>query len=159
MECNIQIGRNYASFAFLNKSVSQQWTQTRVNSTKKFAKSVKVLMLSKKYKRGCSVSPTSTSYGSTIVSNIVRQKCFENFQRKSCTQHVGKIDYWSQFTIILCAAITHPDPKTAKKDSQFKQLSTLLGSVCVKAACKQGDEIDPRSIFLPIRVWQSIPVF
>ena len=37
----------------------------------------------------------------------------------------------------------HPDPKSAKKDSQVKQLFALLGSGGVKAACKHVDEIDP----------------
>ena len=48
------------------------------------------------------------------------------------------------FTIILQAAFTHADPKSAKKDSQVKQLFALLGSASVKAACKHVDEIDPR---------------
>ena len=34
-------------------------------------------------------------------------------------------------------------PKSEKKDSQVKQLFVLLGSVRVKAARKQVDEIDP----------------
>ena len=34
-------------------------------------------------------------------------------------------------------------PKSAKKDSQVKQLFALLGSASVKAAHKHGDEIDP----------------
>ena len=35
------------------------------------------------------------------------------------------------------------DPRSAKKDSQVKQLYVLLGSACVKAASKHVDEIDP----------------
>jgi hypothetical protein len=42
----------------------------------------------------------------------------------------------------------HADPKSAKKDSQVKQLFALLGSACVKAACKDVDEIDPSSLLL-----------
>ena len=47
------------------------------------------------------------------------------------------------FTNILGAAFTHTDCKSAKKDSQVKQLCALSGSVCVKAAHKYVDEIDP----------------
>ena len=46
------------------------------------------------------------------------------------------------FTKILRAAFTHTDPKSAKKDSQLKQLFALLGSAEVKAARKHSDEID-----------------
>ena len=51
------------------------------------------------------------------------------------------------FTNILPAAFTNADPKSAK-DSQLKQLFGLLGSVCVKAACKHVNEIDPGSAFV-----------
>ena len=47
------------------------------------------------------------------------------------------------FTNVLQAAFTCPDPKSAKKDSQVKQLFALLGSAHVKSARKHLDEIDP----------------
>ena len=43
----------------------------------------------------------------------------------------------------LPTAFTRADPKSAKKDSQFKQLSALLGSAHVKAGHQHVDEIDP----------------
>ena len=45
------------------------------------------------------------------------------------------------FTNILHAAFMHPDPKSAKKDSQVKQLFDLLEPMCVKAVHKHVDEI------------------
>ena len=47
------------------------------------------------------------------------------------------------FTNNLLAAFIYKDPKSAKKDSQARQLFALLGSARVKAACKYVDEIDP----------------
>ena len=47
------------------------------------------------------------------------------------------------FTNILHAAFTSADSKSAKKDSQLKQLFAILGSAGVKAARKHVDEIDP----------------
>ena len=38
------------------------------------------------------------------------------------------------------------EPKSAKKESQLRQLFALSGSVSVKAACKHVDEIDPCSL-------------
>ena len=43
----------------------------------------------------------------------------------------------------LRTAFTRADPKSAKKDSQVKQLLVLLGSGSIKAAHKHVDEIDP----------------
>ena len=43
----------------------------------------------------------------------------------------------------LPTAFTRADPKSAKKDSQFKQLFALLGSAHVKAGHKHVDKIDP----------------
>ena len=51
--------------------------------------------------------------------------------------------FYQQFTSNFYA---HRSQKR-KKDSQVKQLFLLLGSVCIKAACKHIDEIDPRSQF------------
>ena len=45
------------------------------------------------------------------------------------------------FTNILWAAFMRADPKSAKKT--VKQLFALLGSVHLKAACENIDEIDP----------------
>ena len=49
------------------------------------------------------------------------------------------------FTIILQAAFTPGDPKSAKKDSQVKQLFALWGSASIKAVRKHVDVIDPYS--------------
>ena len=56
----------------------------------------------------------------------------------------GTVPSGVNFTNILCAAFTSADPKSAKKDSQLKQLFAFLESVDVKAAGKHVDEIDPR---------------
>ena len=45
------------------------------------------------------------------------------------------------FTNILLAAFMRADPKSAKKDSQLKQLFALLQSVVIKAVHKHVDEI------------------
>ena len=58
-----------------------------------------------------------------------------------------KITPGVNFTNILLTAFTRTDPKSAKKDSQVKQLFVALGSACVKAVCKHVDEIDPLSQF------------
>ena len=49
------------------------------------------------------------------------------------------------------------DLKSAKKDSHVMQLSALLGSACVKVACKHVDEIDPRSGSLSATAGQGLP--
>ena len=47
------------------------------------------------------------------------------------------------FTKILRAAFRRKDPKSAKKTVKLAmQLFAFLGSACVKAACKHGDETD-----------------
>jgi len=40
------------------------------------------------------------------------------------------------FTNILQAAFTLPDPKSAKKTDSLTVFFALLGSVCIKALCK-----------------------
>ena len=52
-------------------------------------------------------------------------------------QHLGQF-YQRVYLQLLCVQI----PK-AQKDSQFKQLFALLGSVHIKAARKRDDEIEP----------------
>ena len=47
------------------------------------------------------------------------------------------------FTNILWAAFKLADPKSAKNESQLKQLFVLLGSARIKAARKHVDEIGP----------------
>ena len=49
------------------------------------------------------------------------------------------------FTNILRTAFLCEDPKSAKKDSQLRQLLAISGSARVKAAPKHVDEIDPGS--------------
>jgi len=40
----------------------------------------------------------------------------------------------------------HADPKITKKDTQVRQIFSLMGSVEVKAAHKHVDEIDPLEV-------------
>jgi len=47
------------------------------------------------------------------------------------------------FTKVLQAPFRHVDPKHAKKQSSHLCLFVLLGSKCIKAACKHVGEIDP----------------
>ena len=48
------------------------------------------------------------------------------------------------FTIILRAAFTQANPKSAKKTVRSSSFFALLGSVSLKAVHKHIDEIDPR---------------
>ena len=57
------------------------------------------------------------------------------------------------------ATFMHTDPKSAKKDSQLKQLFALLGSGDVKAAHKHVDEIDPWSVILFICSSSNLLIF
>ncbi len=51
---------------------------------------------------------------------------------------------WVNFNIILPAAFTLVDPKSAKRDLWHDCLFALLGSAFVKAVHKNVGEIDPR---------------
>ena len=69
------------------------------------------------------------------------------FSCESQTHMLMKSTPGVDFTNILHAAFTCTDPKSAKKDSQAKQLFALSGSVRVKAGRKHIEEIDPWCAF------------
>ena len=82
-----------------------------------------------------------------VISNIPFEVAlFEVNQLSQLGGKEGKRDQ-AHLTNILRAAFTRADPKSAKKDSQLKQLFALWVSVIIKAARKHVDEIDPRPIY------------
>ncbi len=52
---------------------------------------------------------------------------------KTCFSQLVKLTLGFNFPNIKCAAFTHVDPKSAKNTGK---IFVLLGSACIKAACK-----------------------
>ena len=56
------------------------------------------------------------------------------------------LESWDQFHQCVYKQLLHTQIQKAQKDSQLKQLFTLLGSTRIKAIRKQVDEIEPWSL-------------
>jgi len=59
-------------------------------------------------------------------------------------------DVESEVCLVLQAAFTPADPKSAKKYSQAVSLFALLGSMLLKAACKMLMKLTPRLNFINV---------